>query len=71
MRHDAEGGEDDASDLSFSVFPSPPTLAAPLSPACIPVTLARAWGRTKTQQGQTRQNGAGGTSRVVQGMERE
>lgn len=43
MLHDAEGGEGHASDLSFSMCPSSPILAALPSRVSIPVTLTSAW----------------------------
>lgn len=43
MLHDAEGGESDASDLSLSMCPSFPTLAALLSPDSRAVTPTSTW----------------------------
>lgn len=43
MLHNAEGGKGDASDLSFSMCPSSPILAALLSPVSIPVAPSSAW----------------------------
>lgn len=65
MLHDAEGGEGDASDLSFSMCPSSPILAALLSLVSIPVTPTGAWAGqwgkeekpNRAKQGKTEQAG--------------